>query len=224
MTDILKSNKLFSGMEESEISSVLKCLDCHCQSYPKGDFIFLAGVSKSAVGILLLGEAQIIKENILGDSMIIGSLEAGDMFGETFACLENSAIPVTVIAKELCEVLFIDVSRIVHTCKSSCSFHQQLITNLLYIIAKKNALLNQKMSYITHKTIRCRLEAYFLDMIEYHRSYEFVIQYNRNELADYLCIDRSAMCRELSNMKSDGIINYSGKNIKWLKKSIKPVI
>ena len=205
-------------MEESEISSVLECLGSRSQTYPKGDFIFLAGVSVSAVGILLSGEAQIIKENILGDSMIIGSLETGDIFGETFACLGNSAIPVTVIAKELCEVLFIDVSRIVRTCKSACSFHQQMITNLLWIISEKNALLNQKMSYITHKTIRSRLEAYFLDMIEYHKSYEFVIQFNRNELADYLCIDRSAMCRELSNMKSDGIIDYSGKNIKWLKK------
>jgi CRP-like cAMP-binding protein len=94
-----------------------------------------------------------------------------------------------------------------------------MITNLLRIIAEKNIFLNQKMSYITHKTIRSRLEAYFSDMIEYHKSYEFMIRFNRNELADYLCIDRSALCRELSNMKSDGIIDYSGKYIKWLKKS-----
>lgn len=217
LINILKSNKLFWGMEETDISAILKCLGSRRQSYPKGDFIFLAGQSAPAVGILLSGKAQVVKENILGDSMIIDSLETGDMFGETFACMGKKAIPVTVVALEKCEVLLLDAGRIVHTCQSACAFHQQLISNLLQIVAEKNAMLNQKMSYITHKTIRSRLEAYFYDMMERNGSYEFIVPFNRNELADYLCIDRSAMCRELSHMKSDGVLDYSGRNFCWLK-------
>ena len=217
MIDILKKNKLFFGMTEENITSILQCLGSRKKIYPKDDFIFLAGQSVPAVGILISGKAQVVKENMLGDSMIIGNLKAGDMFGETFACMGKKIIPVTVIAMESCEVLFIDISRIVHTCKSACAFHQQLITNLLRTVAEKNAFLHQKMSYITHKTIRSRLEAYFIDMIENSGSYKFTVPFNRNELSDYLCIDRSAMCRELSKMKNEGIIDYKGNNFHWLR-------
>lgn len=218
MIEILKNNKLFSGIDETDIYNVLKCLNSYTRFFLKGEFVFLAGESKPSVGILVSGETQITKENILGDSMIVGSFKAGDMFGETFACMGMKEIPVTVTALEKCEVLFIDVNRIIHTCKSACSFHQQLISNLLRIIAEKNIFLNQKMSYITHKTIRSRLEAYFCDIIEQSGSYTFTVPYNRNELADYLCTDRSAMSRELSKMQSEGIININKKIIKWLKK------
>jgi len=172
------------------------------------------------VGILISGKAQLIKENMLGDSMIIGTLEAGDMFGETYACMGISKVPISVIALDKCEVLLLDIRRIVHTCKNACAFHQQLISNLLQIIAQKNAVLNQKMSYITHKTIRNRLEAYFYGMMEQSGSYEFTVPFNRVELSDYLCIDRSAMCRKLSNMKKEGIINYNGNKFIWLAKQL----
>jgi len=216
--DILKNNQLFLGMQEADISAMLQCLGSRTQTYPKDDFIFLAGQSVPAVGILLSGKAQVVKENILGDSMIIGSLKTGDLFGETFACMGQKVMPVSVVALEKCEVLLLDVSRIVHTCQSACPFHQQLILNLLQIVAEKNAALNRKMSYITHKTIRSRLQAYFFDLMEHSGSYEFTLPFNRNELADYLCIDRSAMCRELAHMKRDAILVYSGKNFHWLKK------
>lgn len=150
--------------------------------------------------------------------MIIGSLKTGDLFGETFACMGQKVMPVSVVALENCEVLFLDISRIVRTCKTACPFHQKLIANLLKIMAEKNAVLNQKMSYITHKTIRSRLEAYFYDIMERNGSYEFTIPYNRSEMADYLCIDRSALSRELSHMKNDGMIDYDGKNFQWLQK------
>ncbi|MHB1152621.1 MAG: Crp/Fnr family transcriptional regulator [Eubacteriales bacterium] len=218
MIEILKNNKLFSEIAEADIYTVLKCLHSHTKLYHKGEFIFLAGESAPSVGILISGETQVTKENILGDSMIVGSFKAGDMFGETFACMRMKEIPVTVIASEKCEVLFIEVNSIIHTCKSACSFHRQLISNLLRIIAEKNIFLNQKMSYITHKTIRSRLEAYFIDIIEQSGSYTFTVPYNRNELADYLCTDRSAMSRELSKMQNEGIIKINKKIIQWLKK------
>jgi CRP-like cAMP-binding protein len=212
----LKNTRLFSNIKEADIPALLKCLGSRKQSYPKEDFIFLAGQSAPAVGILLSGKAQVIKENMLGDSMIIGTLIPGDMFGETYACMGKEAIPVSVVALEPCEALLLDVGRIVHTCQTACPFHQQLIANLLQIMARKNDMLNRKMSFITHKTIRSRLEAYFYDQMEQCGSYEFTLPFNRNELADYLCMDRSAMCRELSHMKEEGILDYSGNHFHWL--------
>ncbi len=218
MIEILKRTKLFTNINEGEIEKLLKCLKSYRKNYSKGDFIFIAGNNTPGVGIVISGEAQIIKENILGDSTIIALLKSGDMFGETFACMKMKEIPVSVISSDKSDVLFIDIDNIIHTCPSSCSFHSQLISNMLYIIAEKNILLNQKMSYITHKTIRNRLEAFFLDIIEKKGSYTFTLPYNRNELADYLCADRSAMSRELFKMQSDGIIKINKKNIQWLEK------
>ncbi len=219
MIKVLKNNKLFEEINEPDIYSMLKCLNSHTEIFPKGGFIFLSGESKPRVGIIISGATQVLKENILGDSMIVGSFGPGEMFGETFACMRMKEMPVTVIASEKCEILFIDIESIIHTCKSACSFHRQLISNLLKVIAEKNIFLNQKMSYITHKTIRGRLEAYFYDMIEQSGSYTITLPYNRNELADFLCTDRSAMSRELSKMKTEGIITVNKKTITWLKKN-----
>lgn len=218
MIGILKKHRLFEGISESEIYGILKCLKSHTKIYPKSDFIYLNGESIPSIAILISGEAQVKKENILGDSMIIGTLSKGDMFGESFACMSMKTIPVTVLALEKCEVLFMDVFNIINICTNACSFHRLLISNLLKIIAQKNVLLNQKMSYITHKTIRNKLEAYFYDMIEKSGSYTFTIPYNRNELADYLCADRSAISRELSKMKSEGIIDFNKNVFHWLRK------
>lgn len=216
LIEVLKKNKLFSGLQETEISTVLNCLGSRKRSYPKGEFIFLAEQSQPAVGIMISGKAHVLKENVMGDSTIIGILNPGDMFGETFACMGKKVMPVTVAALEKSEILWLDLKRIVCTCQSACSFHQQLILNLLRIVAEKNAMLNKKMSYITHKTIRGRLEAYFYDLMDCSGSFKFVVPLNRNEMSDYLCIDRSAMCREISKMKSEGILDYKGQNFHWL--------
>ena len=195
---------------------MLNCLGSRARSFQKGEYIFLSGQSKPYVGILLSGRAQIVRENIFGDTMIIGRLQKEELFGEIYACMGEEVMPVSVVALENCDVLLLDVGRMVHVCKSACPFHQQLIANLLRIIAKKCAMINRKMSYLTHKTIRGRLEAYFYDLMELRGSYEFTLLFNKQELADYLCVDRSAMSRELSNMKRDGMIDYNGRNIKWM--------
>ncbi|MDD2216709.1 MAG: Crp/Fnr family transcriptional regulator [Eubacteriales bacterium] len=208
MYDLIAKTPLFKGISINDIPSMLNCLGSQKLTYEKDSFIFLAEESRPKVGIMLCGKAQIIKENYFGDRTIIGSLESGDIFGETYACMGLSEIPVSVLATENSQALLLDMHKITHTCQSACTFHHQVITNLLKILAKKNTLLNAKMSYITHKTIRGRLEAYFNDQAEKTHSLEFKVPFNRNELADYLCIDRSAMCRELSRMKQEGLIDY----------------
>ena len=211
MYKILMKHPLFVGIDEQDINHILSCMNSRQQKFAKGGFIFLAEESYPKLGILMSGRAQVIKENIFGDKMIIGNVEQGNLFGETYACMGLSKIPVSVEAVEDSKVLLLDINRMLNTCSNTCTFHQRLIGNLLNIIATKNMLLNRKMSYITHKTIRGRLLAYFEDQAENAGSETFEIPFNRNELADYLCVDRSAMSRELGRMKKEGLLDFSRK-------------
>ena len=212
MFSTLTNLKLFKDIGEKDIDKLLSCLKSIIKSYKKDEFIFLADTSKPAVAIILSGEVKVIKENINGEVMIVGIIKKGEMFAETFACMGLDVIPVSVVATEDSEVIMLDITGIISTCNHSCSFHNQLIANLLAIISEKNLILSKKMSYITHKTIRSRLTAYLEDIAEQKKSHKFVIPYNRNELAEYLCTDRSAMSRELSNMKNEGLIDYDGNS------------
>lgn len=138
------------------------------------------------------------------------------MFGETFACMEMELMPVSVVALADSSALMLDVGRIVSPCQVACGYHRQLISNLLKIIAEKNVQLNRQMSFISHKTIRSRLEAYFYDMMEREGSRKFEIPFSLSKLANYLCIDRSAMSRELSRMREEGLLDYRGRRFIWL--------
>ena len=111
-------------------------------------------------------------------------------------------------------MLLLDINLMLRTCNKACQFHQRLISNLLKIIATKNMILTRKMSYITHKTIRGRLLAFLEDQAERAKSNIFEIPFNRNELADYLCVDRSAMSRELGRMKKEGLLDFDRKTFR----------
>lgn len=211
MYNTLTKHPLFVGITLEDIKHILTCMDSRRQHFEKGTLIFMAYNSVPKIGILLSGKAQIVKENYHGDRMIIGTLSPGSLFGETYASMDLHTIPVSVEALENSLILLLDVNRILKICEKTCPFHQKLISNLLKIIATKNMQLNKKMSYITHKTIRGRLLAYLEDQAEKAQSERFEIPFNRNELSEYLCIDRSAMSRELSRMKKEGLLNFTKK-------------
>ncbi|NLV68710.1 MAG: Crp/Fnr family transcriptional regulator [Spirochaetes bacterium] len=214
MYELLKMHPLFSDISAEDIKHILSCMDSRQQHFVKGSYIFIAGSSYPRIGILLSGRAQVIKETFHGDKMIIGTIETGAFFGETYACVGMPEMPVSVEVVEDCKVLLLDVNKMLKTCNDSCSFHHKLIANLLKIVATKNMLLNKKMSYITHKTIHGRLLAYFEDQAEAAASDSFRIPFNRNELADYLCMDRSAMSRELGRMKKEGLLTFNKKTFR----------
>ncbi len=205
---VLKKTDLFRNMTEEEIKSMLQCLNSTTKTYRKDEFIFLAGKTKPTVGIVISGSAQVIKENIHGDRLILKKLEVGDMFGETYAGMGIDTVPVSVVATEEIQVILFELRYILGTCKSACVFHQTLILNLMQNIAKKSAMLNEQMTYLSHKTIRDRLEAYLYEQAEKSGSASFTIPFNRRELAEYLCMDRSAMIRELGKIKAEGIVSY----------------
>lgn len=209
MYTFLSKHPLFFGIDPKDIEHVLSCMGSQKQYFGKNSFIFVSGRSYPKIGIILSGKARVIKENIHGDKSIIGILDQGSLFGETYACIDLPLIPVSVEAVEDCTVLLLDLNRMLKTCENTCMFHQKLISNLLKIVATKNMMLNKKMSYMTHKTIRGRLLAFLDDQAEKAGSEQFEIPFNRNELADYLCVDRSAMSRELGRMKKEGLLDYN---------------
>ncbi len=206
--EILKQVSLFKGIKEAGIEDILGCLGGNVKSYLKNQTIILTGTEISSLGIILNGGVQIIREDIMGNRMIVANLSRGEIFGETFACAGIKESPVSVIATEPSRILMLSINRIVTPCSNACSFHSSLITNLLQLLAVKNLYLNNKMELLSKRTIREKIMAYLAYEAQKHHSNTFETDLNRNELADYLCIDRSAMSREISRLKEEGIIDY----------------
>jgi CRP-like cAMP-binding protein len=201
---ILKNNILFGEIEDNDIQTLLNCLGAVIQKYDKNNIIFLAGDEITKVGIVLTGSVSVVKENISGDRNILASISSPDVFGETFACIETKESPITVIANSKCEILLIEFNKIIKTCPSTCSFHAKLIENMLKLMANKNIMLNAKLEILSAKTTRDKLIAYF----SFQGKKKFTILFNRDQLADYLNVNRSSMSRELCKMRDENIIKF----------------
>ena len=150
--------------------------------------------------------AQIVKEDFYGKRTIVVRIEPADLFGESFACAQLLAIPVSVIAAEDSEVMLMDCQRLLTTCSNSCDFHNKLIFNLLKVVAAKNLLFNQKMEITSRRTTREKLLAYLNAQAKQHGSNSFTIPYDRQELADYLEVDRSGLSAEISKLRREGVL------------------
>ena len=206
--EIIKSNPLFKEIIENDLETMLSCLSAKQCFYNQNSFIFLTGESIHHIGIMMSGKIIITKEDGFGNRSIIAEVIPGEMFGEAFACsgIENSTVSVQAAADSV--VLLIDYKRIVTTCSSACIFHTKLIENMLAILAKKVLMLNQKIGIVSKRTTREKLMAYFEIQKDRANSNKFTIPYNREELADFLFVDRSAMSRELCRMRDEGLIDF----------------
>jgi CRP-like cAMP-binding protein len=205
---ILKQVSLFQGILAEEHKPILDCLGAVEKTYTKNQAIILAGDEITSLGIIIIGSVQVIREDIIGNRMIVAKLEEGEIFGETLASAGVEASPVSVFASEPCKIIWILIQRIVTPCNNVCEFHSSLLTNLLKLLARKNIYLNNKMELLSKRTIREKIMGYLDLQMEGKNSKSIEIPLNRNDLADYLCIDRSAMSRELSKLKEEGIIDY----------------
>ena len=212
--DTLKSNPLFQGIAFSDFERMLGCLSARPVKYRKNDVILLSGDTVSFVGLVLTGCVRIIKESSDGNASILAELSVSEVFGEVFACAGISQSPVTVLASEDAEILVIDFKKIITTCSAACTFHARLIENMLKLLAHKNLLLNQKMDIISKRTTREKLLCFF----DYQRgaARKFTIPFNREELARYLCVDRSAMSNELSKLRNEGLISFNKNEFELL--------
>ncbi|MCX7841830.1 MAG: Crp/Fnr family transcriptional regulator [Clostridia bacterium] len=217
----LQKNAIFNNFNEADLESIIKCLSSRLVSYKKKDIIILQGDHVNFIGIVLTGGIQIVKEDMEGNINILTHLGVNDIFAEAFACADIDESPVTVQAIEDCEILFIDCKKIVKTCHNACIFHSTLIGNMLALLSKKNIALSQKIEILSKRTTREKLLAFFNAQAQINHSKKFTIPYNREGLANYLCVDRSALSRELCNMRDEGLIRFAKNEFEILKSNIK---
>lgn len=199
---------LFRNLSKEEISHILNCLSAVERSYRKGDVIFHAGTVTGAMGLVVDGGVEIIRDDYWGNRQVLGTAGPGELFGESYACSMGEPMMVTARASEPSSILFLEVRKILTTCSPACEFHSRLIHNLLYVLAEKNLNLTRKIDHMGQRTIREKVMAYLSFQAERQNSGTFTIPFNRQQLADYLAVDRSALSAEMSRMKRDGIIDY----------------
>ena len=209
----LSDMQLFRGLEEDDIFSLLSCLNSVKRNYKKGEVILSEGSIIENIGIVLSGMAMISCNDIWGNTSILGSVAPGSVFAEVYACIPGQPMLVTVSAVEDTSVLFMNVGRVLTTCTNACPFHTNLARNLLTVCAHKSLQLSQRILHTSSKSIRGRLMSYFSECGKHAGSNSFLIPYNRQQLADYLNVDRSTMCNELSKMQKDGMIEYKKNRI-----------
>ena len=187
---------------------MLSCLGSFQRKYQKDEIILLESNEVRSVGIILYGTVHMVKEDSEGHQTLLVAMKEGELFGESFSCGSHLDARVSFLAATSCTVLFLPFYKIIHSCKMSCAFHHRLIENMVRLIGDKNVQLMQKIEVISKKTLREKILAYLQNQSLEQHSKNFTIPLGRLELADYLCADRSALTRELSNMKRDGLIWY----------------
>ena len=203
---LLSHTPLFAGVAPQELEAMLACLDTECRRYGKGEAVLRTGESIRSMGIVLSGSVLIEKTDLWGNTTVLDSVGPGQIFAETYACTPQEPLMVDVVAAESAEVLFVQVARVLETCPNSCAHHHTLIRNLLALSAQKNLLLSRKIFHTAPKTIRARLLSYLSDQAIRCGRRSFTIPFNRQQLADYLNVERSALSNELSKMQQDGLI------------------
>lgn len=206
--DVMRRCPLFAGIAEEDMESLLSCLNAKEIKVKKGAVIFHAGDRPDYVGIVLQGNAHVVQEDYWGNRTILTDVQESDMFGEAFSCGEVAALPVSVIAQEEGVFLLVDSRRILTSCSSACIFHARLIRNLMKVIANKNILLTRKMEHITKRTTKEKVLSYLSACAIAKGSNSFTISFNRQEFADYLSVERSALSNTLCKMRDDGIIQF----------------
>lgn len=205
---LLAGTRLFQGIREHEIEAMLTCLSTEERTYGKDAYIYRAGDVTGRLGVVMEGAVNIIKDDVWGNRKIIENIGGGQIFGETYACLKGEPLMVDVQASERSRILFMDVNRILTTCSSSCDFHNRLIRSLMYVLAGKNLMLTKKMDIITPKSLRERVMVYLSQESVKQGCRTVTVPFNRQQMADYLSVDRSALSAELSRMQRDGVISY----------------
>ena len=203
---VLQTCGLFAGITENQLLTMLSCLGATVRSYEKNQIILSEGDAAERIGVVLSGAVQIMRVDYYGNRSILTELQPAGMFGESFACAEVARMPVDVVATEDSEVLLINAKRILHMCSNACGFHNQLIYNLMKLVATKNLIFHQKLEIISKRSTREKLMTYLMMQAKQQNSNSFTVLFDRQELADYLEVDRSGLSAETGKMRKEGIL------------------
>ena len=204
--EILKKCPLFENVEDESLLRMLTCFGARVDFYDKKYTVFAEGSRAKYIGIVLSGSVQVIQVDYYGNRSILSVIGEGELFAEAFACAETKEIPVSIIANEPSEIMLIDSSHVLHTCHNNCGFHQQIVFNLMKDLALKTIAFHQRIEITSKRTTRDKLLAYLNVQAKKAGSESFDIELDRQELADYLEVERSGLSAEIGKMRKEGII------------------
>lgn len=213
---ILKRTKLFAGVTEEEIEPMLSCLGARVFAYRKGEYVLRQGEHLSDITVLAEGKLHIQKDDYWGNRSILGQVTVGEMFGEAYVAPDSGALLNDVVAVDGSTVIFFDIKRILTTCSSACRFHSLVVQNLFFAISEKNRQLVQKLEHMSKRATREKLLSYLSEEAKKQNSSYFSIPFNRQQLADFLSVDRSAMSNELCKLRNEGLLQFDKNQFKLL--------
>lgn len=203
---VLAECPLFAGIAKEDLIAMMGCIGGHTVSVPKGQAVLREGDPATHVGMVLSGAVRLERADYYGNRSIIAHIKPSELFGETYACAGSQALPISIIADEDSQVLLMDCRRITTSCSSACAFHSRIIQNLLRLVATKNMVYDQKIQITSRRTTREKLMAYLLSEAKSQNSKTIHIPYDRQELADYLEVDRSGLSAQISKLRKEGIL------------------
>lgn len=207
----VKDNPLFFGISEEDISKMLNCFTCRERKYSAGEMIFAQGDTVTSTGLILDGCVHLVREDYNGNRTIISKIDAGDIFAESLAFAPESEkiSPSGIYAASDCSVLFLDCKKILSVCKNSCRCHIRFTENMLSVISRKNLNLNRRLSHLSRRSTKEKLLSYLHEQASICGKNSFYIPFDRQQLADYLCVERSAMSAVLSELKKSRQIDFN---------------
>jgi len=206
--DILKRVSLFRDIDENKLDVMLQCIGAEVKNVLKNELVLLAGDKVTHIGIVLSGEMHILSECFEGKRSLIATIMPGDIYAEALCCASIEESPVSVMAKTNSSVMILDFPHILGPCSNICGFHGKLIENMLRVVANKNLQLQSRMEIVCMKSVRSKVLRYLESFVSKQGSQNIIIPFNREELANFLCVERSALSHELARMKADGLIDY----------------
>lgn len=195
---------LFDSIDKRELGTLLTCLGAVRRSYRRYAYVWMTGQPVASMGILLSGSVHLLQEDFWGNCTIINHLVPGELLGEAFACMGTPHLPISVLATTRTDILWLNYRRVITTCRTTCRFHSRLVQNMLEILARKNVQLMQKMEIMARRSTREKVMAYLSGQAQKIGKTTFEIPFNRQEMADYLSVDRSALSKELCAMRDSG--------------------
>ena len=210
--EIIGSSSLFAGVSPEDLTSLLNCLQARIITVEKGAPVFLEGDDAGFIGLVLTGAVQIVLDDYYGTRSVLSIVQPGDVFAETYACSSTETMPVSGYAVKDSQIILFSCRKMLTVCTNACRFHNLLVKNLLQIVAEKSVGLSHKIRFMSQKTTREKLMAYLLDQAKRAGSPDFTIPFDRQALADYLGVERSAMSAELSKLRKDGILTTQGSH------------
>ena len=211
---IIHASQLFSGVSDEELLVMLSCLGAKAESFAKGEFLLRAGDKPEFISLVLSGSVLIIQEDIWGNRNILSKAGPGQTYGSAYACAPGAVANIAVSAETAVTVLRMDVKRVLSVCSSACTHHNTVIRNLLGELACKNLFLSEKITHMGQRSTRAKLLSYFSSEAKKKGSYEFDIPFSRQQLADYLAVERSGLSLELGKMRDEGLLEFNKNHFK----------